>query len=83
MSCPKTNVEGFPHHWGCIETNGHSGCICNNDNDKWCSAHECRLKDGSRRVPDGSIVVKSHLEAGGIALASHNISTGEVKIFKY
>ncbi len=83
MSCIKTTNEGFPHHWGCIETNGHSECNCNNNTGNWCSAYECRLKDGSRRVPDGSIVMKSHLEEGGIAIVSHNISTGEVTVFKF
>ena len=67
MSCPRTAVEGFPHHWKCIEPEGHSDCSCHNKG-RFCKAYECRLEDGTRRVPDGSIAAKEHLENGGLAI---------------
>ncbi len=73
--CEKTKVANYPHHWECIETNGHKRCTCS-PNDARCEAKQCMLIDGSRRVPDGSIISKDHIEAGGLAFTSYNPNTG-------
>jgi hypothetical protein len=80
MSCPKTAIKTFPHHWKCIQTEGHIGCTCNNIPNKYCSSYECRLEDGSRRVPDGSIAVRDHLEQGKIAVARYDMNKREVDV---
>ena len=63
--CIKTTDLNFPHHWKCTEIKGHTGCICDGSmycNNKYCNAYKCKLKDGSKRVPDGSLIyIKSKL----------------------
>ncbi len=76
--CVDTTSSSFPHHWKCIETEGHKGCTCNGT-DKYCAAYECTLEDGSHRFPDGSIVSMEHLEAGGISVATHHL--GNVTVY--
>ncbi len=81
MICDKTSKLGFPHHWRCIESNGHTGCSCDGTG-KWCPAYECRLEDGSRRFPDGSIAAKEHLKHGGVAFGIHHTGTGSFTVVK-
>ena len=64
LLCPKTTRPDFPHHWKCIETNGHKD-------------EQCLLADGSHRFPDGSIIAKDTLEKGGFCLVSHHIGVRE------
>lgn len=78
--CLKTQKKGFPHHWECVQLEGHVGCSCDNNTERRCKAFECTLDDGSHRVPDGSIVAKAHLQKGGLALRSVNLATGETKV---
>jgi len=77
--CSKTSQKDFPHHWKCIQTDGHVGCTCSQSND-YCKAFECTLADGSRRFPDHSFSAKDHLEAGGMSLAIHSFGPSGRKI---
>ena len=74
-TCSQTSNEGFPHHWKCIETDGHIGCSCDG-NGEYCEAYECTLADGSHRCPDGSIAAKAHLEKRGIAVGVRRLGAG-------
>ena len=76
--CQSTTRDNFPHHWKCIEIDGHKGCSCDSDENLRCSAYECTLADGSHRCPDGSIVAKSHLESGGVACGVRNLNSNTI-----
>jgi len=82
--CDKTTRSDYPHHWECIQTDGHKGCNCSDlSNLNYCQAFECLLEDNSRRFPDGSIVARDHLRAGNIAVGVHSLSDHSVKVIKY
>jgi len=68
MDQHKSNIS-FPHHWDCIYTDekGHPR-----------GQYECTVSDGTRRVPDGSIVARDHIRRGGMALGRHDLNTGEI-----
>lgn len=80
--CPATVSVNFPHHWKCIYDKGHPITNCLSDCKGFCSAIECSLADGTRRFPDGSISFRDHLQAGGTAIAKHNLVSGEVEKVK-
>lgn len=73
--CAKTSDKNYPHHWKCIETDGHKGCTCDQE---YCQVEQCTLEDGTHRVPDGSIAAKDHLEAGGIVLTTYSLGVREI-----
>jgi len=70
----KTCDPDFPHHWNCQHAYG-SG----HPEDKY----ECTVKDGSSRVPDGSITSRSVIEQGGICLTYHSLTGGPPEVLEY
>lgn len=64
-----TSDKTFPHHWDCVytEEKGHPR-----------NQYECTVRDGTRRVPDGSIVARDHIRGGGVALGVHDLNTRKV-----
>ena len=82
MTCPYTTSASYPHHWGCIYTDGHIKTNCIDNCQGHCNSYECFLADGSRRCPDGSIGAKSHLQANGMAIGIRNLNDNSIEIVK-
>lgn len=78
--CSLTTGTHFPHHWDCIYTDqGHPGCTCD-DSNNYCSAYQCTVTNRSRRVPDGSGVVRNEIKNGKVFMANYDLSGEPPKI---
>lgn len=82
--CPLTAEPGFPHHYRCAYVAGHPEESCPGETCTGrCKSMECTLPDKTKRFPDGSGVVREHLQAGGLAVGIHGLRSNEFRILTY